>query len=47
MNKPEVKIASASAKFGENGTLTDEAARDIVRGFLVVFTEWSRRFRGT
>jgi chromate reductase len=43
VNKPEVMIAAAHTKFDQQGTLTDEPTRGIVRQLLVNLASWTRR----
>ena len=44
MPKPEVVVASCRDKFDAEGQLTDEKTREHLRGFLVAFAAWTRRF---
>lgn len=46
VNKPEVFIAQAAAKFDAEGRLTDPVARDLVGQLLVALRDWTRRLRG-
>jgi chromate reductase len=43
LNKPEVMIAAAGAKFNEQGKLTDEPTRGFVRELMVNLAAWTRR----
>jgi chromate reductase, NAD(P)H dehydrogenase (quinone) len=43
MLKPEVIIPKAAERFDSNGRLVDESTRELIRGFLVAFGEWTRR----
>ena len=43
INKPEVMIGQAGAKFDEQGRLTDEPTRDFIRQMLVSLATWTRR----
>jgi len=43
--KPELYVANAREKFGEHGTLSDDAVRDRIRELLLVLTAWVQRFR--
>jgi chromate reductase, NAD(P)H dehydrogenase (quinone) len=45
LNKPEVMIAAAQTKFGEQGQLTDEPTRGFIRELLVNLAAWTRRLR--
>ena len=47
INKPEVFITQAAQKFDENGRLTDQTARDLIRQLLVALADWTRRLKGT
>ena len=44
MPKPEVAVASCRDKFDAEGRLTDEKTRDHLKGFLIAFADWTRRF---
>ena len=46
INKPEVFITQAAQKFDENGRLTDQTARDLIRQLLVALADWTRRLKG-
>ena len=43
--KPEILIASAATKFNEQGTLTDETGRDLIRKKLAALKELVLRIR--
>jgi chromate reductase len=43
VNKPEVMIAAAHTKFNEQGKLTDEPTRGLVRDLIVSLAAWTRR----
>ncbi len=47
VNRPEVMIANAAAKFDAAGTLTDEATRDHIRELLQGLVDWTERLRAT
>ena len=44
MPKPEVAVASCRDKFDAEGRLTDEKTREHLKGFLIAFADWTRRF---
>ena len=44
MPKPEVVVAFCRDKFDAGGHLTDEKTREHLKGFLVAFADWTRRF---
>lgn len=44
MPKPEVAVASCRDKFDAEGRLIDEKTREHLRGFLLAFADWTRRF---
>jgi chromate reductase, NAD(P)H dehydrogenase (quinone) len=46
VNRPEVMIASASRKFDDQGRLTDEKSRELIRELLVNLVELARKLRG-
>lgn len=46
INKPEVMIAQAAAKFDQDGRLTDEQTRGLIRQLLDALAAWSRRLKG-
>jgi chromate reductase len=43
LNRPEVMIASAHAKFDAQGNLTDDATRDHIRKLVAALVDWTRR----
>lgn len=43
VNKPELLITRAAEKFDEQGRLTDEAAKDVLRDLLARLVAWTRR----
>src|SRR4051794_8449590 len=45
LNRPEVFITQANAKFDESGRLTDEPTRDIIRKLLQSLADWTERLR--
>lgn len=45
LNKPDILIAAAAAKFDENGRLTDEATRGFLGEMLVALELWTRTVR--
>jgi len=45
INKPEVLIAQAGGKFDEQGKLTDQTTRDLIRQHLMALRDWTRRLR--
>lgn len=46
MPQPELLVYRAHEKFGEDGTLTDEATRAYLGKYLTAFALWVERFRG-
>lgn len=46
LNKPEIMVASAQAKFSAEGELTDAATRDFVKAQLAAFAGFVDRFGG-
>ena len=46
LNKPEVLIQRGWEKFDASGNLTDEPARESIRGLLEALAAWTRRLRG-
>jgi len=44
INRPEVMIANAAARFDAEGNLTDEAATDLIRRLLRNLVDWTRLF---
>lgn len=45
LNKPEVLIAGAGAKFDEEGRLTDEQTRGFVGGLLTALADWTAQLK--
>lgn len=45
VNKPEVFVTSASQKFDEKGTLTDEKTKEVIKGLLVTLVSWTRKLK--
>src|SRR6266403_615035 len=43
LNKPEVLIGQAQAKFDAEGNLIDEAARGFIRDLMVALAAWTRQ----
>jgi chromate reductase len=43
LTKPEVMIAGAREKFGEDGDLVDERSRRQVRELIVAMADWAAR----
>jgi len=43
LNRPEVFIASAAAKFDQEGRLTDEPTREVIRKLLSALVEYARK----
>ena len=43
LNRPEVMIGNAAARFDQGGTLTDDATKDHIRRLLASLAEWTRR----
>ena len=46
LNKPEIFIGQAQTKFDENGNLTDEMARNLLRDQLIALAAWTRQIGG-
>ena len=46
LNQPEVMIASASAKFDDEGNLTDGETKKRIGKLLVSLVEWTQRLNG-
>lgn len=46
INKPEVMIGGAAAKFDADGRLTDEPTRDFIRKMLEALVAWTRKLQG-
>jgi chromate reductase, NAD(P)H dehydrogenase (quinone) len=45
VNRPEVMIGQAATKFDENGRLTDEPTRELIRKLLESLAGWTKRLR--
>ncbi len=45
VNKPEVMIGSAPTRYDEQGNLTDEATREVIRKLLAELADWTRRLK--
>jgi chromate reductase len=45
VNKPEVFVTQAAAKFDETGRLTDEKARELIKDLLRALTNWARKIK--
>jgi chromate reductase, NAD(P)H dehydrogenase (quinone) len=45
VNKPEVFITFAAQKFNEQGTLTDEKAKEVISTLLKTLVTWSKKLR--
>jgi chromate reductase len=45
MPGPEVLVGEAGKRFAEDGTLTDDGTRRLVRELLERFAVWTERFR--
>ena len=43
INRPEVMIMNAGARFDEGGNLTDQGTKDLIRQLLQSLAEWTRR----
>lgn len=41
LNQPEVMISNAASKFDQDGNLTDERTRDLIRKLLDALVEWT------
>ncbi len=46
LNKPEVLIGQAQTKFDEQGRLTDEVARNLIRDLMAALERWTRQIGG-
>jgi chromate reductase len=46
LNKPEVMIANAASKFDQQGNLTDQSTRDLIRKLLDALVEWTLLHKG-
>jgi chromate reductase len=45
LNKPQVMIASASAKFDDRGNLIDEGTKEHIQKMLIALADWARRLK--
>jgi chromate reductase len=45
VNKPEVFITFAPQKFGADGTLLDDKAKELIRGLLGSLVAWARKLK--
>jgi chromate reductase len=45
VNRPEVMIGNASERFDEQGNLTDETSRDLIRQLLENLVAWTRQLK--
>lgn len=45
VNRPEVMIGSAATRFDDQGNLTDEATREMIRKLLSALADWTRRLQ--
>src|SRR5215207_8535738 len=45
VNQPEVMIGNASERFDENGNLTDDTTKDLIRQLLQNLVSWTRRLQ--
>ena len=46
VNQPEVMLSNAHTHFGEDGKLTDETAKKLIRQLLEELVNWTRRLQG-
>ncbi|HEX7184692.1 MAG TPA: NAD(P)H-dependent oxidoreductase [Thermoanaerobaculia bacterium] len=46
VNQPEVMVSFAGKNFDEEGRLTNETTKGLIRDLLKALVEWSRRIRG-
>lgn len=46
LNKPEVMISNAASKFDQQGNLTDQPTRDLIRKLLDALVEWTLLHKG-
>ena len=46
MNQPEVMIGNASTGFDDEGKITDETSRELIRNLLANLVDWTRRVAG-
>ncbi len=45
VNRPEVFLTSANQKFDEKGTLTDEKAKELIKGLLDALVAWTKKLK--
>ena len=45
LNKPEVMLGSAAQRFDEQGNLTDDKAKELIRQLLQALVAWTRQLR--
>jgi len=45
VNKPEVSIGGAAAKFDASGTLTDETTKGLIKDLMAELVTWSKRLK--
>lgn len=45
LNRPEIMVGNAHEKFDENGRLTDETTRGLVKKQLEALVKWTRHFK--
>ena len=45
VNRPEVMIGNASERFDEQGNLTDETSRDLIKQLLENLVAWTRKLK--
>jgi chromate reductase len=45
INQPEVMIANAMERFDQNGSLTDQKSKDLIRKLLANLVDWTIRIR--
>jgi chromate reductase len=46
LNRPEVMVANAPAKFDAEGNFTDEMGRDLIKKQMAALAEWTELLRG-
>jgi chromate reductase, NAD(P)H dehydrogenase (quinone) len=46
LNRPEVMISNAASRFDEEGRLTDQPTRDLIRKLLDALVQWTRQLHG-
>ena len=45
VNQPEVLIASAAQRFNDQGELTDETSKELIRKLLAELVAWTTRLK--